>query len=234
MRKFRLKKCYPDSPELGTIIINDDKFKGYWYIEGVKHIGTIKPWNYPEFWEEVVEKDYEILSFWCKQFNYELKSNNYKNLDFDYLINAKMHYDIHSVKRKSDSEIFTIGDNTNFGKIQSFNIKDSNKLIIEYYRKGDWQYLNSVQKIKKPLFISEDSKEIFEGDEFWFVNKNLNFKPTKSKNYVKNSRVLYFSTKEAAENYILMNKPVLSLKDVINHFSLGYWNDLEKLVKQRL
>ena len=46
--KYILKKEYPGSPKLGNII---DNLENDW-IE-----------NYPEFWEEVVEKDYEILSY---------------------------------------------------------------------------------------------------------------------------------------------------------------------------
>ncbi len=44
--KYILKKEYPGSPKLGNII---DNLENDW-IE-----------NYPEFWQEVVEKDYEIL-----------------------------------------------------------------------------------------------------------------------------------------------------------------------------
>lgn len=60
-KKYRLIKKYPGSPELGTIIyINDDKC----YCDksggllGEKDIVL----NYPEFWGEIVEKDYEILT----------------------------------------------------------------------------------------------------------------------------------------------------------------------------
>jgi hypothetical protein len=61
-KKYRLIKKYPGSLELGTIIyINDDKC----YCDksggllGEKDIVL----NYPEFWGEIVEKNYEILSF---------------------------------------------------------------------------------------------------------------------------------------------------------------------------
>ena len=50
--KYILKKEYPGSPKLGNII---DNLENDW-IE-----------NYPEFWEEVVEKDYGYRSPYLNQ-----------------------------------------------------------------------------------------------------------------------------------------------------------------------
>lgn len=51
-------------------------------------------------WQEVVEKDYEILSW---------RNKNSKTIS--HLLSGKNH-EIHSVKRLSDGEVFTIGDMT--------------------------------------------------------------------------------------------------------------------------
>ena len=74
----------------------------------------------------------------------------------------------------------------------------------------------------KVLFRTEDGVNIFEGDEFWYVTTkgfNLWTKTCDSMSggwYVNSKKVgdIPFSTKEAAENYILMNKLSLSLNDV--------------------
>jgi hypothetical protein len=66
-------------------------------------------------------------------------------------------------------------------------------------------------------FITEDKVEIFEGDDYFeLLNFKKIFKVKLEKNKIltgKNSRKV-FSTKEAAEEYILMNKPCLSLNDI--------------------
>lgn len=78
--KYILKKEYPGSPKLGNII---DNLENDW-IE-----------NYPEFWEEVVEKDYEILSMKCN------KSSllHFNNVESSINFMLKNDYSIHSVKR---------------------------------------------------------------------------------------------------------------------------------------
>jgi len=52
MKKFKLIKTYPGSPELGAEV----DFTGFKQL-------TQQAIEYPEFWEQVVEKDYEILSY---------------------------------------------------------------------------------------------------------------------------------------------------------------------------
>ena len=102
--KYILKKEYPGSPKLGNII---DNLENDW-IE-----------NYSEFWEEVVEKDYEILSFIVNQDFRALRKGEIVNKERPadrfrgYNISAGdtkgllelSHWSIHSVKRISDGEI---------------------------------------------------------------------------------------------------------------------------------
>jgi hypothetical protein len=104
---------------------------------------------------------------------------------------------------------------------------------------------------KQPLFITEDGVDIFAGDIFYSIRKDClgrivkyegNFfeiASTKCKGFVD------FSTKKAAENYIKMNKPCLSLNDVLSitnktsfvpeDFSKNLIKkELTKIVKQKL
>jgi hypothetical protein len=145
--------------------------------------------------------------------------------------------DIHSVKRLSDNTIFTIGDYVNYSNdkkydfiITSISIKNND--IYFYGINGEYSILNNkIKHIKKPLFTTEDGVDIFEGDVFYYPTGDFStvYKettPVKSKiseksyeNLLKYCLVVSnhkFSTKEKAEEYMLMNKPCLSIEEVMN------------------
>jgi hypothetical protein len=230
-----------------------------------------------EFWEEVVEKNYEILSFKANKdilsipkhtiltkecsgdfVNYNACDVTIRATENNLLKNND--WDIYSVKRLSDSEIFTIGDTV---QLISANWKDTNckisKIIVvnnnvvftikqnlaEYtYYHGihDWR----KAKPKPILFTTEDGVDIFKGDEIHFVDCYFKYqgKYIASENTLKlfpNRRI--FSTKEAAENYIICNKPCLSFNDVWNisnnkssdnHYVIIDKRQLKELVKSKL
>lgn len=259
MKKFRLIREYPSSPELGEICILSDNNYEY-YCKNNFHHKVNNPENYPEFWEPVSEKDYEILK--TGHILCDIEGG------FD-------KYPILSVKRLSDGEIFTVGDkitSSSFSKssdidiINNFYIPDEkfckmwnnrftiNDLIIK--TRKSWQSnLCNVIKIKQPLFKTEDGIDIYEGDKFYRINKDLMFwgisgEVTKEYDYKHLSKIgiKHFSTKEAAEKYVLLNKPCLSLNDLVPFFPDTYipfkkgesstedinTQNLEKLVKQKL
>lgn len=232
MKRYKLIREYPGSPRLGTEITQLE-------CDSIE--------CYPEFWEEVVEKDYEILSF---KRNGNFMSIEQKKLatlqkDGSYLhikllstiggatlefMLKNSFYNIHSVKRLSDGEIFTVGDKINYkvvstskrkrtltSKINSFYIDLNNNLRVNFdldrINTSTNCHLNDLLKVKNPLFRTEDGVEIFEGDKTCWINNwtVTNFADWKRNN---NEKELHFSTKEAAEEYILMNKPCLSLNDV--------------------
>jgi len=102
---------------------------------------------------------------------------------------------------------------------------------------------------KQAILITEDGVDIFEGDNYYFVNTNLDFKAyagTIMKGMTAtNPDTKKFSTKKAAENYIKMNKPCLSLNDVLevvedtcvitlNSTRKAVKEKLTKIVKQKL
>ena len=74
------------------------------------------------------------------------------------------------------------------------------------------------EEVKEPIFTTEDGKDIYCGDNFWFVDNLWNI----GKGLVSHPvfKPLYgytqFSSKEAAEKYIEENKPLYSKKQVIN------------------
>jgi hypothetical protein len=225
MRKIKLIKTYPGSPKLGTIntyapIFCDD---------------------YPEFWEEVIEKDYEILRIKHKENKcFYRDSIDLRNLNL---------YDIHSVKRLSDGKVFNIGDNAttalnNYGPITAFEIK-SNVMYIRTNNSSNSTFSCDIKdlKVSKPLFTTEDGVNIFEGDSYhpvilynleykgWFKAQKIN----KNK-YTDAKSCIVFSTKKEAKQYILMNKPCLSLEDVGNiiSFESYYFKEIKLLVKKKV
>jgi len=120
MKKYKLKKVYPNSPALGFIA---EQHGGSNFFQ----IGS--SYSYPEsffkefneFWEEIVEvkKDYEILAYTYNKMNIRniitKRSNskflnslnsmdNYGLFDESLYVNSPLH-SIYSVKRLSDGEI---------------------------------------------------------------------------------------------------------------------------------
>lgn len=244
MKKYKLIKEFPGSPKLGTINTNDQlSWKGE---------------DYPEFWEEVVEKDYEILEYKTES-GISCKAP-FLSDSHQFYINEKCK--IHSVKRLSDGEIFTIGDkikqinnnNDSFGLIHRFDISNDS-IIINKKPNTNCLFLKSIEHIKQPLFTTEDGVDIFEGDEYFelitpdFHNKPCiwNILPNKTRNNInydqkgnKEHGRIWFSTKEKAEEYILMNKPCLSFNDISNlfpgyiHSSSNFIPKLKDLIKTKL
>ena len=222
--KYILKKEYPGSPKLGNII---DNLENDW-IE-----------NYPEFWEEVVEKNYEILF---------VITNNNKFIEKVYNQDATIepYWKIHSVKRLSDGEIFTIGDIVKCedckGKITSLEIYDNdiylngidNKMPFGYTLCNTLDCFEIPQKVKQPLFTTEDGVDIFEGDEFIVVNIFTFNKHRTGKYLETNHMYKYFSTKEKAEEYILLNKPCLSYGDVQEYLKVKDCNKVLDLAQSKI
>lgn len=93
---------------------------------------------------------------------------------------------------------------------------------------------------KQAIFITEDGVDIFKDDFFFYINSLwlvCRYKATTLEPLITHP---LFSTKKAAENYIKMNKPCLSLKEVFD--TMGnlletreeFKAKLTKIVKQKL
>ena len=69
-------------------------------------------------------------------------------------------------------------------------------------------------KKEKPLFVTEDGVEIFNGDSWWYVSDDFSC----TEHHLANHKIVpfgkAFSTREKAEEYIMENKPCLSYKDI--------------------
>lgn len=204
MKKYKLTKKYPKSPELGTIVtfgeFSNFHEGNYSTYKSTTFFRIDNPEEYPEFWEEIVEKDYRILQV--------MNSKNGSILvfqDIDGITNYdSVEYDtILQVKRLSDDEVFSIGDLCN--PIGRYYDNRHTITKIEFCKAGylriqshNW-YVNidGIEHSKKPLFTTED--------EILKIHTDL-----------KNS----YSYKEIREKYKMSQD---TLRRIIN----GKFNDLD-------
>jgi hypothetical protein len=160
--------------------------------------------------------------------------------------NLKAGYTIRSVRRNSDGEVFTVGDNIGWGCdgryetiLTGFVIKEG-RLKFNYDKLPDNNYpcdfLDAVRLHKKPsqpqqgnpLFTTEDGVEIKEVIGYvWMVNHCYE----KSERSVFDTiRILkewegkeitfkLFSTKSAAEQYINLHKPKYSVQSILDRIN---------------
>lgn len=228
-------------------------------ISKSKHISIIS--------EEVVEKNYEILSFKgvLTGMIYHLTDNKlYKphsgaGCSLKEALVSDSDLNIYSVKRLSDGEIFTIGDNIKHknnvtypvGIITCLHIVSSVIFVTINDRiKGFDTNISLVEQYKQqPLFTTEDDVDIYNLNRVWYLRQNnliINeIYDVLATNKSKDTNHLYFSTKEAAEEYILMNKPCLSIKEITPIFGQMHLDNsitvldrmtekLKKLVKSKI
>lgn len=186
-----------------------------------------------------VERDFEIQAYRLVDF----PSNVFtRKLDWDdetIFLNSKS-FEIHSVRRLSDSEIFTVGDVVDtvgyngypHKPIKRFFIGSYNVLYIQWDEgKGSndgCMSINAIQKStpKKILGTTHDGKVCYEGDTFalmavakdfssWWLNV-----PSASWN----PEYKYFADEEKAKEYILANKPIqVSYNELEFYLGLGQY-----------
>lgn len=246
---YKLIKEYPGSPKLGTIA-HEDKYNPNKYYTALGEFAMLTQNTldkFSEFWEKVVEKDkdYEILSILLRK----PEKHIIRKIDLDdseSYIESLIKCDgnkIYSVKRLSDDEVFTIGDEVHLtnGNYYGFRLKEfkffhngenghlekhRNKTFLKFgiisdlHKEPKFFYLEDVKKtIKQPLFTTKDGVDIYEGDKYWLiVNSDMAMPNTARKEWSYNSENKRFSTKKAAENYIKPHKPCLSYQEILSIF----------------
>ena len=153
-------------------------------------------------------------------------------------------YKISKVERLSGQEVFKIGDkaqstgSTNPHKIESFKIMQKqiardratgrwindgvDRMWVTWDKNGGGNWLDNIELVREPILVTEDGVKIFEGDEYFSVDSEtfrigVKFIANKPSNEFYNkffNSLYYYSTKEAAEEYIRLNKPQYSLEEV--------------------
>lgn len=186
-------------------------------------------WHNDRFKEEDFKKELEYF----KQ-SKEPKPKEYQILEFKHkepITHVPYKSNIHSVKRLSDGQIFSVGDKVvhktdgsiNTAKILGFTIpKTSNSIWFTFEPDTDFvKDLNNFVKAKEVLFTTEDGVPVYLDQRVWWVRIHdfeLDFHDFYNGESWFPDRFKYFSTKEVAEDWILMNKPVHSTKEVIEMF----------------
>jgi len=108
-----------------------------------------------------------------------------------------------------------MGNNNDFKEFLLSILNDKNAHLIKELelRWNEWK------KVNNPLFTTVNGVDIYFMDEYYSVTDNWEIRfsnATQEINYASRT----FSTKEAAEEYILLNKRCLSLNDILDS-----WND---------
>lgn len=186
------------------------------------------------------KKDYEILNFYYK--NIAGKGDNYVDPQYIWYETSKgsgkwsrlghvttpydtediinnPNFGIHSIKRLSDGVIFTVGDRIDGSTytnrtILSFNLHENTISIGQ--SKGITSLECAKHSKKQPLFKTEDGVDIFEGDIYYIVNTSYTVYHMRAqrKHIQSYPGAKLFSTAEAANEYRLLHKPCLSIKDI--------------------
>lgn len=247
MKKYKLIKKYPgirkSVPE-GSIFKEDVGLESYSFLEPEGYF-CVPSWevvDQPEFWEEVIEKDYEILTiksdygfnigiFKVKEFDLQkgayLKGPqadkfNIARDTISYILN---NFKIHSVKRLSDGEVFTIGDKVRYKEgcsygyfvISEFFLRRDGKILLQNDNKHICELLNDVEKLSEVAFTTEDGVDIHEGDTYFFIGtddfiwKNKVYKRWAENNDLNEFK--RFSTEQAAKYYIKYKKVLFTTED---------------------
>lgn len=139
-------------------------------------------------------------------------------------------YKIRSVRRTSDNEVFTVGKFNNGKKIEKFYIGWSGMEI--HYTDGSGSLLleepflpqqppPKTQDKGNVLFTTEDGVAVMAGEYVWVLSTN-NWCSSKTKvpengnpfKGVTGKEFKYFSSYPSVEQYIIENKPCLSLSDL--------------------
>ena len=220
---YSLKKWYPSLPKemnIGFEVFKNDNLCNYsnpqtrFYPLSLDEIE-----NNPEFWELIKEKEWKIISIIPTKLSLVDKNHIIKNgiteLQIELILNTKK-WQINSIKRFFDNEVFTLGD-----KIQIKGSYQETKEILSFSEDEYGYYINGValsrieKVIPKALFITEDGIEVFKGDNVYYVLSNLvlkNYHPARDDRDLINTH--YFSTQKAAMDYISLNRIRYSVNDI--------------------
>lgn len=195
------------------------------------------------------KKEFEILSFTLNGFLFKQVDNDLywsTKGTFARFIEMLKDNKIHSIRRISDGEIFTIGDKVVTPDGLPFTISrlyfdsEGKKLLCNGEKTGNGHIsINKIKKVKV-LFTTKDGVEIFEhgpisavNTSYWNVEKIHSNSPYY---YDNKTKLVIFYHKENAEEYVLMNKPLnISIKElcsIVGNCDGTAHVDLDKLTKK--
>lgn len=201
-------------------------------------------WNFPKG---------AISDFLDREINrfYEEKSKQEPNKDYEirgYEI-CSPENKIGSVLRKSDGEIFTIGDKVDIiGEIESITYEKNYPLPQDVVLHGAEKVvvLRYANKVKEPipLFTTADLVHVYENQGYWHVDINWvisHYFATHGGIYGVSYEKRTFSTEDKARQYVEENERVFSLNDIIGVIGyeislrdLDHIKEFKKIAQQRI
>lgn len=222
MKKYKLIKKYPGSPELYTVLPKDSTICGNTFHDRKENPDRLWIENFPEYWQEL-NPECEIMSFkgiTTKDIQEEGAfvfdtSRQEFNDGRDTVQFLTRRFGIESVKRKRDGEVFKLGDYVIGSDAKPYKIKSLSILGGYFFTNED-----SIDAIvKTELFcVTNDGVKIFIGDVYYTPQRigkgYAGVLGTVAGNGHISDLTNTFSTLEKAEEFILFNKECLSLQEV--------------------
>lgn len=143
-------------------------------------------------------------------------------------------FPIYSVKRLSDNEVFTLGEETNDGQIneiiilgKEYELVTKHKILVVVikHRIIKRMYLSDLKKIKPVLFRTDDGVDITDKyHRIYIVDMEINWSiiiDFASNLIPTHLSWKLFSTYKSAREYVTINQPCLSVNDVKRWDSWG-------------
>ena len=184
-------------------------------------------------WEEVKEKTYRIVKI--KNPSGVILTYDEKGICIDRSDNAQFsikntitlkeafvypyNCSIYLVERLSDGQLFSIEDNTNFGSISKFEIKEDD-IIVYLNNVIGWNFLQSLKKLQTPIFITEDGVKCYANNhpELFWVELNDFTTGSNYKNcynsWIKRDNFKFFAKKENRDEWIIENKRLFNIEEI--------------------
>lgn len=129
---------------------------------------------------------------------------------------------IKSVRILSDNRVLTLGDSTELGVIESFFTNPYGIMVASLDGKTTFPVIHLYKKeppIPQPLFTTHDGVNIFPEMPFFRVDKNFNasiYFAARYGDYPLGFTQTTFSTEQAAQQYVVENKPQFSMKEILS------------------
>lgn len=199
--------------------------------------------TFKKYVKEQVKPEWTILSIKHDTGAHEVVSSD-SLLDQILALIDDYGFKIHSVRRESDGEIFTVGDYIEWQHVKG--IKYISITAIQRYNNSEITFASQqndalsysthlLYAVKaKPLFTTEDGLSVLKpgtyptirGESFQ-LSKEYVDSSQRAEYLMESSKI--FSTFEAAEEYILMNKPVISVQILFDYIKGGGAHTIEDL-----
>lgn len=139
---------------------------------------------------------------------------------------------IHSIERLSDGQIFTLGDIISAKEWKEINGSKEDKIITISFDKTrpircEKGWIVDIEDIISSMLIciTEDNVRIYSNlkDAIVKVDENFNYSSIKLENtkyecelYKDDKKTKFFSSQIAAKEYIIFNKPCISITDLVS------------------